>query len=125
MLILVILMICFVFIPLMALCANFAIAFLQREQIQNVVDAACLLSAKGMSRVIINDENFGFVSLSSYTASGTNTVSADGEPVPVSSINSIIGTLRRNAIVAKELDNSDLNELVHADYQCLGIPFAT
>ena len=69
--------------------------------------------------MIINDNNFGLVSISNYAASGSKTTSADGEPLPVSSINSIIGSLRRNAIVATELDNSDMQGLVAADHLCL------
>ena len=69
--------------------------------------------------MIINDRNFGFVSLSNYPPIGRATLARDGEPLPVIGINTLVGTIRQNTIVAHELGNSAMQRLADADRKAL------
>lgn len=86
---------------------------------QNVVEAAGLLAAKDLSRIVINDPNFGYVSLSNFAPVGKATRALDGEPLPVTGINTLVGTVRQNAIIADHLRNDTMKELVEADLEAL------
>lgn len=82
---------------------------------QTVVEAAGLVAAKDLSRIVINDADFGYVSLSNYPPIGKATIAPDGEPLPVTGINTLIGTVRQNAILADRLQNDAMTALVDKD----------
>lgn len=115
----VILTIALLLIPLLIAISSIGLYTVDRARLQNIVDAAALQAAKDASRVIINDPHFGFVSLSNYPPIGKGTMAPDGEPLPVLGINTLIGTLRQNAIVAHELDNRAIDDLVATDMYAL------
>jgi len=71
----------------------------QQEQ-TTAAEAAALAAAKDISNIVINDPNFGWISLSNQTANGTATVAKDGYPLPVRSINDILGTIRLDMLIA-------------------------
>lgn len=82
---------------------------------KNVVEAAGLLAANDLSRIVIDDPDFGYVSLSNYAPLGEGTRARDGQPLPVTGINTLIATLRQNAIIADELRNESMQALVDED----------
>lgn len=82
---------------------------------KNVVEAAGLLAANDLSRIVIDDPDFGYVSLSNYAPLGNGTRARDGQPLPVTGINTLIGTMRQNAIIAEELRNESMQALVDED----------
>jgi hypothetical protein len=92
----------------------------ERVRIQNAVEAACLLAANDVSRIVINDQTFGYVSLSNYPPVGKATCALDGEPLPVIGINTLVGTIRQNTLVARSLDNGTMLSLADADRISLG-----
>src|SRR5262249_44918357 len=67
----------------------------------------------------INDSNFGYVSLSNYAPVGKATRAGDAEPLPVTGINTLVGTIRQNAIVGRLLGNQAVNSLVDLDRSSL------
>lgn len=89
------------------------------ERAKNVVDAACLLAANDLSRIVIDDPTFGYVSLSNYPPIGKATRARDGEPLPVTGVNTLIGTVRTNTIIAEQLNNETMKSLATADYEAL------
>lgn len=105
----------FIIVPLVMLLAHLGKFSIYHERAQNVIDAAALLAAKDLSRIVINDPKFGYVSLSNYPAMGKATRARDGEPLPVTGINTLVGTVRQNAIIADELQNATMNSLVDKD----------
>ena len=119
MLVLIICISAAIFIPSFLLITHFGFLVSASGRAQNVVEAAGLVAAKDISRIVINDPDFGYVSLSNRTQGGKATKAADGEPLPVYSINTLIGTLRQNAIVADELKNDALNSMVDQDFATL------
>jgi hypothetical protein len=118
-LVIVLITLCFVIIPILIMVGQSGFKLIDFQRIQNTMDAACLLAANDASRITINDQNFGYVSLSNYPPVGKATLAQDGEPLPVIGINSLIGTIRQNSIVARELGNSKMISLVDADRLCL------
>lgn len=108
-----------ILIPLIALLLRILPHFISAGRVQNVVDAASLLAANDLSRIVINDENFGYVSLGNYPPIGKGTRAEDGEPLPVIGINTLIGTVRQNSIIADEINNETMERLVTQDAAAL------
>lgn len=86
-----------------------------QRRLQDTVEAAGLLAANDASRMIFNDRNFGFVSLSNYPPIGKGTRADDGEPLPVIGINTLVGTIRQNSILAHEVGSVAMASLVETD----------
>jgi hypothetical protein len=63
-------------------------------------EAAALAAANDISKIVIKDPNFGWISLSNQPATGTATVAGDGYPLPVRSLNDILATIRLDMIIA-------------------------
>lgn len=102
-------------VPIFIFVSRLAPFLAGRGHAQNVVEAAGLLAAHSLSRIVIADPAFGYVSLSNHPPEGTATRALDGEPLPVIGINTLVGTLRQNAIVADELKNGSMSALVDRD----------
>lgn len=119
MLVLIICVTAAVLLPLTALLLRVLPHFLSANRVQDVVDAASLLAASDLSRIVINDDNFGYVSLSNYPPVGKATRAEDGEPLPVVGINTLVGTVRQNSIIADEIKNEHFDQLVTSDAEAL------
>lgn len=104
-----------VVVPLLLFLSRFGLYNVDRERVQNVVEAASLVAANDISRIIINDPHFGYVSLSNYPARGRGACTLYGEPVPVIGVNTLVGTIRQNTIVAHELNNDTMKSLAEFD----------
>lgn len=118
-LIIILVCVCFIAIPLALMVTQTGVYVIDRSRVQNVVDAAGLLAANDLSKMIINDRNFGWVSLSNYPPIGRATCARDGEPLPVIGINTLVGTIRQNTIVANELGNTAMQKLADKDHKAL------
>jgi hypothetical protein len=114
-LVIIVVTICLIIVPLLIMSSQVGLYTVDKGRIQNIVEAAGLLAANDMSRIIINDPNFGYVSLSNYPPIGKATCASDGEPLPVTGINTLVGTIRQNAIVARELGNPTMTMLARTD----------
>lgn len=90
-------------------------SFLQHQRYQQALEAAALKAASDLSEIVINDPYFGFVSLSDRPAIGRATKAADGQSVPVHSINTIIAAARLDYIVARELGNAQMEQFALED----------
>lgn len=104
-----------VFIPLLIFVCRIGPFLSAGGRCQNAVDAAALLAANDLSRIVIDDSHFGYLSLSNQPQGGTATRARDGEPLPVLGINTLIATTRQNAILARQLRNQKLESLVDRD----------
>jgi len=81
----------------------------------NSVEAASLAAARDLSKIVINDPYFGFVGISDAAPVGKATLALDGEPTPVTSINTLMGTARLEFVLAHELESAELIELAQED----------
>lgn len=118
-LIIIILVVNFVVIPILLFLFQTGLYLADRDRAQYAVEAASLLTADKLSGVIVNDPSFGWVSLSNYPPVGKATCAPDGEPLPVLGINTLVGTIRQNAIVARELRNETMATLASTDRDAL------
>ena len=80
------------------------------------VDAAALAAAKDLSRIVIDDPNFGMIGLSDSAPIGHATLAQDGYYTQVHSINSIFGTIRLDMIIADELNDPVMMQFAKRDY---------
>jgi hypothetical protein len=87
---------------------------LQLQQ-QAVAEAIALGCAQELSRIVIEDPHFGFVSLTEQTG-GTRTLSRSGESLPVHSINAILANIRLARLLALQFENSQLMDLTDKEF---------
>jgi hypothetical protein len=106
---------CFVIVPAAVLMTQLSLYSVDKGRTQAAVEAAGLVAANDLSKIIINDPNFGYVSLSNYPPIGKATCAEDGEPLPVVSINTLVGTVRQNTIIARQLNNKTMLALSEQD----------
>lgn len=106
-------------VPLLIFISQFGVYFTERLRVQNIIEAAGLVVANDVSRIVINDSNFGYVSLSNHPPTGIATCAPDGEPLPVIGINTLVGTIRQNSIIARELGNQEMSALCDSDVAAL------
>lgn len=79
------------------------------------VEEAALQAAADLSKIVINTPECGFISLSDFPPDGSATVAKDGFSLPVRSINTIIGTVRLDLIIADKLQQSLIEEFAEQD----------
>ncbi|CAM6000039.1 unnamed protein product [Sphagnum balticum] len=115
---------CILLVPALIIFTQCGLYWTYKERALNVVEAASLIAANDLSRIIINDDHFGYVSLSNYPPTGKGTCARDGEPMPVIGINTLIGTVRQNTILASEIQNDNLASIVDNDYLWLNATIA-
>lgn len=123
-LVLIIMITALIVVPLLLVFSQTGFYVMDRDRVQSAVDAAGLVAANDISRIIINDPTFGWVSLSNYPPIGKATRARDGEPLPVTGINTLIGTIRQNNLVANELANEKMRNLVEKDRSALELTIA-
>lgn len=91
---------------------------------KTAIEAAALAAAKDLGRIVIKDDHFGWVSLSDYAPTGPLTIAPDGYYQPVSSLNTILATIRLDMIMEKHVAAAVSNpasmqmwkDLAQADY---------
>lgn len=83
---------------------------------KTAIEAAALAAARDLARIVIEDPNFGFISLSDAAPSTPNTKADDGFSLPVVGINTLLGTIRLDMIVASELGDTTMSTLAQTDY---------
>ncbi len=83
---------------------------------RTAVESAALAAAKDLSRIVVEDPNFGLISLSDAAPVGTNTSAGDRYFMPVHGINTLLGTIRLDLIVADQLNDPVMKEFIDRDY---------
>ncbi len=106
---------CFLVVPAIVLFSQMALYSVDKVRTQTAVEAAGLVAANQLSKIIINDPHFWICLLSNYPPIGKATCAEDGEPLPVLGINTLVGTVRQNTIIARQLTNKTLAYLVDID----------
>jgi hypothetical protein len=92
-------------------------SMLGAHQEQNTaIQAASLKAASDLSLICINDPYFGYISLSDYAPVGTTTAAQDNYYTPVQSINTVLGTVRLDMIVADQVNDPTMKVMAQNDY---------
>lgn len=82
---------------------------------RTAIEAASLAAAKEISRIVVNDPNFGYISLSDAAPVGKATAAGDNFFMPVYGLNTIMGTIRLDLIIADSMGNSTMKMLAKRD----------
>lgn len=82
-----------------------AVQAVMAQRGQNAAEAAALAAASELSRIVIDDEYFGYVSLADSPPVNAEAVALDGECAPVTGINTIVSNARQAMIVADLVGN--------------------
>ena len=88
---------------------------LQRQKGESGVQAAALAVAGDLSRIVVKDSHWGYVSLCDHPAAGKATLSADGEPLPITGVNTMLAGVRLEKLIAANLQNDELDYLAAQD----------
>jgi hypothetical protein len=81
----------------------------------SAVEAAALSAATELSKVVIEDPYYGYISFIDHTSCGRATLAADGQPLPVTGINSAIASARFDLLLAKELGDNQFQALAQLE----------
>ena len=87
------------------------------QEQRTAIEGAALQVANDISRIVYEDPNFGFVAISDFAPIGYDTKARDNQLTPVRGINTILGTVRLDMIIADAMGNSEMQTLAQADYQ--------
>jgi hypothetical protein len=89
------------------------------QEQRTAIEAAALAAANDLSRIVVEDPQYGFVSLGDYAPVASNTKAPDGEALPVRSFNSLLATVRSEMIIANSLNDANMKALASLDYDNL------
>jgi hypothetical protein len=85
------------------------------QEQKTAIEAASLAAAKELGRIVINDPNFGYISLSDAAPVGKATAAGDNYFMPVYGVNTLMGTIRLDLIIADALGNTAMKNLAKRD----------
>jgi hypothetical protein len=86
------------------------------EEQRTAIESASLAAAHDLGAIVIEDPNFGFLSLSDQAPTGKNTRCGDNYFVGVQSINSLLATIRLDMMIADQMNDDTMRSLVKVDY---------
>ncbi|HEY9787279.1 MAG TPA: pilus assembly protein TadG-related protein [Candidatus Obscuribacterales bacterium] len=113
--------ICLALLFVMLLLGFFVLSFVRtvgsKQEQQTAIEAAALAAAKALARIVVEDDNVGFVALADYPPTGKATKAEDNYFLSVRGINTLIGTVRADMIVADRLKDPVMKELAKRDYR--------
>lgn len=95
--------------------AGVGVSLLVNYRNKCALEAASLAAARDLSRIVIDDAKWGYVSLTDQPPIGNETVAKDGYPLPVTGINTIIATTRLELMVAHSIGTTDAIDCAMAD----------
>jgi hypothetical protein len=107
----------FVVLTILAIFAGiFGLLFLARFVVTHktqttAAESAVLEASRQLSRIVIEDPYYGYVSLCDYPPTGKGTVAPDGEPLPVIGINTALASARTNQLIAGRLGDEQMARL--------------
>lgn len=91
--------------------------FLGGHQEQSTaIEGAAIAAANDLSKIVIDDPDFGFLSISDAPPVGKATAAADNYYLPVTGINTLLATVRLDTIIAEKLDDNTMRSCAKRDY---------
>lgn len=107
----------FVVLPLAYFSLEFSRMLGAHQQERNAMEAGATAAATDLSRLVVEDPYFGFISLSDQAPVGKGTTAGDNFYLPVHSINTLLATNRLDMIIADKLNSTVMRKLADMDYQ--------
>ena len=98
-------------IGIVAVLAFFSLSYVRllgsNSEQRNAIEAASLAAARDLSMIAINTDDYGWISLSDAAPTGSATRTSDEYNTPVRGINTILGTLRLDLIIADRMNDDN------------------
>ena len=94
-------------------------AIITYNHAQNAVQSSAICAAQELSKIVVPDQDWGYISLSDHPANGSITLAPDGESLPVLGINTVVNTVRLENIIAQRLCISEMQESELRDYESM------
>lgn len=105
---------------ILMLILGFSLSFVRllgtSQEQKTAIEAAALAAARDIGRIVVEDPNFGFISISDAAPSTPNTKAEDGYSLPVTGINTLLATIRLDLIISSTLSDSTMQTLAENDY---------
>lgn len=86
---------------------------------ETAIQSAALAAAHDLSRIVINTDDFGYVSLSDDAPIGKATPAGDNYFLPVRGINTLIATTRLDYIIGQQIGDPTLTDLAKDDFNTI------
>lgn len=83
------------------------------------IQAASLAAARAIGRVVVNDPQLGYISITDSAPRGQGIVAGDGYAVPVRSYNAVLATIRLDMIIADAINDPVMKQFAANDHQVL------
>ncbi len=87
------------------------------QEHKTAIESAALAAANDLSRIVIEDPNFGFIGLSDAPPTLPGTIAGDRFYTSVQSINTLMARIRLDMIIADKLRNLTMGMLLAREYQ--------
>src|ERR1700679_4027494 len=90
-------------------CLGYVLLIGSNNEQRTAIEAASLAAARDLSMIAVNsnsagtNSNYGWISLSDYAPVTSTTLATDQWDTPVRSINTILGTIRLDLIIADQI----------------------
>jgi hypothetical protein len=97
--------------------AGVGVSLLVNYRNKCALEAASLAAARDLSRIVIDDAKWGYVSLTDQPPIGSETVAIDGYPLPVTGINTILASVRLELIVAHSIGSNEAIDCAMSDLE--------
>ncbi|MBX9687212.1 MAG: hypothetical protein K2X27_10955 [Candidatus Obscuribacterales bacterium] len=101
---------------LAALQLSYGCFLLRSQRASSAAESAAIQAARDLTRVFINDEKWGYVSLTENSADAIDLRADDGSSLPVSGINSVLAAVRTEKLLAQELKSENFGAEADLDY---------
>jgi len=95
--------------------ATIGMSYIVSYRSKCALEAASLAAARDLSRIVVDDPKWGYVSLTDQPPVGDDTRASDGYPLPVTGINTILATARLELIVAHSIGTNEAIECAMSD----------
>jgi hypothetical protein len=115
-LILVIAVMCFIVLPVAFFTQQFVRTTGSQQEQRTAIEAASMAVAKDLQRIVIDDPNFGLISLSDCPPVGKDTKAQDNWFCNVRGINTVLGTIRLDMIISDQLNSTIMRLACDRDY---------
>src|ERR1700691_3391309 len=86
------------------------------QEQKTAIEGAALSASRDLTRIIVEDPYFGYVSMCDYAPSQAGTIAGDNFDTPVRSINTVLATVRLDMIVADKIDSTIMRNCSQRDY---------
>ncbi len=89
------------------------------QEQKTAIEAAALAAARDLSKIVVNTDTLGYISLSDSAPMGQGCLAGDQWPLPVYGINTLIGTARLDLIIGDQMGEQDIKDLAKKDMQAI------